>query len=316
MENNLFDFYINGIVEDNTDYIGVFHILADSSTEKVKKFSFVSTHNSKIYDFELAPSNENFYNLIDNEAGVISEHEPAKKFAKEMNEQLPLMLTGEKIKKIFEFITTSRDPFLKNVLIKDIVEDIFKKIYKKSSLKIEIKYSLMNPEENIMDIVNDSNEVQQTSQSTTLIKIKINPVLDPVSGIPVNKIKVDDEVFFRVMDSNINYEKIQPFIAKDNSDADKNVYRGRVKNVSRMEASGSIQLTVSLGNVYIGECALQEELKIEANHNQQTAVEANVVNETSEYITEEGQEKLPVFIYLIIGAISLVVFVVMYLLFF
>ncbi|MGM0607844.1 MAG: hypothetical protein ACQESP_05450 [Candidatus Muiribacteriota bacterium] len=315
MESNYFDFYINGIVEDDTDHIGIFHLLANSDEEIIKEFKFISVHNSNIYDFQLENSNEEFINKIENKLNEIQEYDKNYNFINEINEKFPENLKGEKIKKIFEFISDSRDPFLKNVLIKDLLEENFKSLYKKSNLKLEIKFSLLNPEENIMDIVNENGENQDGEKSSSLIKIKINPVFDPVGGIAVYKVKIGDKINFRVMDSNIDFEKINDFLVKDDNDESKKVFSGNVKSIKRNDESNSIVLTISIGELYIGEVSLQEELKIQV---QQSDDDAESFGESDEEsgIDEQDEDKIPPFIYGIVGAVTFIVILLMYLLFF
>jgi hypothetical protein len=202
------------------------------------------------------------------------------------------------------------------VLVKDIMEEVFKKIYKKSNLKLEVKYSLVNTEENIMDLVEENTVLSEESGSKSkLIKIKVNPILDPISGIPVNKLKLGDEVHIRINDSNIDISRLENVIYDKNPDAAKTVYVGKVTSVNRLEASGSIQITVGLGDLYVGDAALQEELKISASQNSEPFDQNDV--EFDDYADERSdEEKMPLYLYIVIGAVSIGVFITLYFLFF
>ncbi|MCK9224286.1 MAG: hypothetical protein M0R46_02625 [Candidatus Muirbacterium halophilum] len=316
MEGRYFEFWVNGIIEDNTDNAGIFSLIADSQEEVINKFAFSAIHNSKITDYDLTIEGDDFCGIVDHINSEINENDSKKEFIEKIYNQFDTNFNGEKIKKIFEIITASRDPFLKNVLIKDIMEEVFRKIYKKSNLKIEVKYSLVNVEENIMDLVEENNVLnEETSSKSKLIKIKVNPILDPIDGIPVNKLKLGDEIHIRIVDSNIDTAKLEDVIYDKNSDAAKTTYVGKVTSVNRLEASGSIQITVGLGDLYVGDAALQDELKISAVQNTEKQAENDVDINNYENDTDY-EEKMPIYLYFIIGAVSIGVFITLYFLFF
>ena len=316
MEGRYFEFWVNGIVEDNTDNAGVFSLTADSQEEKINTFSFSVIHNSKITEYDLNIEGDDFSSIVESINSEINSNDPKKELIDKIYDQFNINFNGEKIKKIFEIITASRDPFLKNVLVKDIMEEVFKKIYKKSNLKLEVKYSLVNTEENIMDLVEENTVLSEESGSKSkLIKIKVNPILDPISGIPVNKLKLGDEVHIKINDSNIDISRLEDVIYDKNSDSAKTVYVGKVTSVNRLEASGSIQITVGLGDLYVGDAALQEELKISATQNSAPFDENDV--DFDDYSDERiDEEKMPLYLYIVIGAVSIGVFITLYFLFF
>jgi|GEM_PF-5839680 len=309
MTQSYYEYWINGIIEDGSERPLLFHLLVDSEEEKVLKFIVAPVNQSVLGNIDLEENIDMFEQRLREALSGMEDNDPKAETVSMLTNRVPESMTGDMMKKVFEFITTSRDPFLKNVLVKDVIEDLLKKFLKTTNIKTELKFSLTDPEENIMDIINENRSEEEQDASTSKVKIKLNPILDPVSGIAANKINSGDKVDFRVKNSNLDFEKLSAYLKKDDSDFSKKVYTGIVKEVSRMEGSGSVYIRIDLSDIYVGEIVLQEELKIVAEKNQPVE-EPKQELESEEFYEEEKSDISP--IYIVSGVIFILVLILVY----
>ncbi|PLX18742.1 MAG: hypothetical protein C0601_03980 [Candidatus Muiribacterium halophilum] len=309
MTQSYYEYWINGIIEDGSESPLLFHLLVDSEEEKVLKFIVAPVTRNVLSEIDLEESIINFEKRLRNSLTEMDDNGPLAETVSLITQKFPESLTGEKMKKIFEFITTSRDPFLKNVLVKDLIEDIIKKFLKKGNIKTELKFSLTNPEENIMDIINENTGEESQENNTTKVKIKLKPILDPVSGISANKISTGDEIDFKVNNANLDFEKLSSYLKKDDSDFSKKVYTSIVNEISRMEESGSIYIRTDVSDLYVGEMVLQEELKI-------TAKKKDKIDEAVKDLTEgeydEDEKQGSSLIYIVSGVVFILILILVY----
>lgn len=247
--------------------------------------------------------------LIQAIAGM-NEGEPFFEESKKTERFFLSEIDKERIEKIINLIESPGDEYLKNILVRDIITEDVSKFYSEIEGKINIMIESIYPDieeeskEEKADIKEESKE-EKTEESTT---ISTKPVVDPISGKKIKKLKIGDNIILKLVNINDlkNFGNKLDFYEKSDSITKAKII-GEVIEVKKSgpDEPERIKLMCKVGKNLFSFLSLQPDLKIsymgEENENGNDK--------------DEGYKKIDINILFIVGGIALMLLVIFILIF-